>query len=109
MACWTIKVTPTVEELRRKALDRLEKALEAGTTTVKVGPTGSIAFSKPLNMIDDGYSDVCAYRVLLSKNSPALRRAVAKAEALAGRKVDPKAIASGVHSHDAGRTWGPGH
>lgn len=106
MACWTIKVTPSIEALRKKALDRLESALAAGTITVKVGPTGAIAFSKPMNQIDDGYADVCAYRALLATNSPALRRAVAKAEAMAGRKVNPQAIASGVHSHDGGGSWG---
>jgi hypothetical protein len=57
----------------------------------------------------NGISDACAYRKLLASGSPALRAALAKAEAMAGRKVDPQAIASGVHSHDGGRTWNPGH
>ena len=44
-------------------------------------------------------------RRLSAKGSESLRRAVARAEALAGRKADARAIASGVHSHDGGRTW----
>ena len=50
-------------------------------------------------------SDLCAYRKLASSNSPALRRAIMRAEAMTGRKIDPRAVASGMHSHDAGATW----
>ncbi len=32
--------------------------------------------------------------------------ALAKAEAQAGRTVDKQAVASGLHSHDGGKTWG---
>lgn len=106
MACWTLKLTEEVKVKRETTLERMEKALAAGTITVKVGATGAIAFSKPMNLLDDGFSDVCVYRALLAKNSPGLRKAVAKAEALAGRKVNPQAIAAGVHSHDGGKTWG---
>jgi hypothetical protein len=31
---------------------------------------------------------------------------IARAEQLAGRSIDRKVIANGVHSHDGGRTWG---
>ncbi|HSN68793.1 MAG TPA: hypothetical protein VLV48_06075 [Thermoanaerobaculia bacterium] len=106
MACWTIKITPEVIQKRETALERMEKALQAGTVTVKIGATGAIAFSKPMSLTDDGFSDVCAYRALLSRNSPGLRKAVARAEAMAGRKVNPQAINSGMHSHDGGKTWG---
>ena len=30
---------------------------------------------------------------------------IARAEALAGRTVDRKVVAAGVHSHDGGTTW----
>ena len=34
-----------------------------------------------------------------------LRRAIMRAEAMAGHKIDPRAVASGMHSHDQGATW----
>lgn len=108
MACWTIKLTEPIKAKRETTLDRLRKELAAGTLTVKIAPSGAVAFSKPLNLLDDGYSDVCAYRVLASKNDPALRKAVMRAEAMSGRKVSEAAIAAGIHSHDGGKTWG-GH
>jgi hypothetical protein len=88
-----------------EAIDRLNKALALGTVKVKVGPTGAIAFTGEWGR--SGISDACAYRKLLASGSPALRQALAKAEALAGRKIDPQAIASGVHLH--GDTWHKGH
>jgi hypothetical protein len=54
-------------------------------------------------------TDVCAYRTLTASNSWALRQAVAKAEQLAGRKVSAAQVAAGTHSHDGGKTFGPGH
>jgi len=90
-----------------QAIDRLNKALEAGTVKVTVGKTGAVAFVGGWQR--DGVSDTCAYRKLLASGSPALRMAVARAEAMAGRKVDPKAVAAGTHSHDGGKTWHGGH
>lgn len=87
------------------AIDRLNKALTLGEVQVKVGPTGSIAFVGA-DLQRDGISDTCAYRKLLAAGSPALRAATLRAEAMAGRKVDAQAVASGVHSHDSGKTWG---
>ena len=89
------------------ALDRLNKALTAGEVKVKVGSTGAVVFTGTWQR--DGISDTCAYRKLLASGSSALRMAVARAEAMAGRKVDPKAIAAGEHSHDGGDTWHKGH
>lgn len=87
------------------ALKRLDAALGAGTVSVVVGAQGGIAF-KGWTEGREGWSDVCAYRRLASGNSPALRKALARAEALAGRKADPRAIGAGLHSHDGGQTWG---
>lgn len=94
-----------------EAMDRLKKALALGTVTIKVGPTGAITFvgAGAEDLRRNGISDTCAYRKLQASNSPELRRAVARAEALAGRKVDERQIAAGVHSHDHGATWSPGH
>lgn len=87
------------------ALAELEAALAAGRTRVKVGPQGAVAFDGWDGDNRRGVTDVCAYRTLSSKGSHALRMAVAKAEKLAGRKVDARAVAAGIHSHDM-KTWG---
>lgn len=93
----------TAEERVAKveALVRLQNALALGTVKVVVGRTGSIAFA---NWTDrSGLSDLCAYRAIA--NRPEMRRALVRAEALSGNKMDPRAIAAGEHSHDGGDTW----
>jgi hypothetical protein len=90
-----------------QAVDKLNAALQAGTVTVKIGATGAVVFVGTWQR--DGVSDVCAYRKLIVAGSPALRMAVAKAEAMAGRKVDARTVASGTHSHDGGASWHKGH
>lgn len=87
-----------------KTLRRLEEQLRGGRVTVKVGPNGALAFRDWRDR--DGLSDACAYRLLASRNSADLRRAVARAEAQAGKKVNERAISAGWHSHDDGETWG---
>jgi hypothetical protein len=89
-----------------RALKRLEGYLSTGKVTVKIGPTGSIAFAGWADR--DRLSDTCAYRALSLQSSWALRQQVARAEAMSGRKVNAQAVAAGVHSHD-GKTWHPGH
>lgn len=91
----------------KKSLSRLEKALTEGRVKAKIGPQGALVFDGwPRDEDRGGVSDACAYRMLTAQNSWALRQAVAKAETLAGRKVDAKQVAAGVHSHDGGKTWG---
>lgn len=88
---------------QREALRRLQAALAAGTVTVVIGPRGAIAFK---GWADDqrlGVSDICAYRAL--SNTAELRRAVLRAEAMSGQRMDPRAVAQGLHSHDDGATW----
>lgn len=113
MACYlTVKVGQSIEARKlesTRAVERLGKLLAAGKVRVKVGATGAVAFVGWTETDRDGLSDVCAYRVLSQKGSMALREAVSKAEILAGRKVDQKAINAGTHSHDGGETWNPGH
>ena len=105
MPCDTnANLTWAQKERMASALARLDSALAAGIASLVIGPTGAIAFKGFAER--EGLTDVCAYRRLLSSNSPALRRAVARAETLSGRKIDPRAIAAGVHSHDGGTTWG---
>lgn len=98
-------ITRAAREAQVKAaLAALEVALAAGKARAVIGPQGAVAFAGAWER--DGVSDACAYRRLLSARSPALLRAVARAEATAGRQVDRRAIAAGHHSHDGGRTWG---
>ena len=52
---------------------------------------------------DSGAVLLCAYRAL--SNTPEMRRALLRAEAMSGTKMDPRAIAAGEHSHDGGATW----
>lgn len=87
----------------RAAVARLEQQLASGAVTVKVGENGAVAFVGWKDR--DGVADVCAYRVLTVSRSFALRQAVARAEAFAGRKVNAAAVAAGWHSHDDGATW----
>lgn len=97
-------LTPQQKDKMKDAIVRLGSALANGTASVVIGSSGAIAFKGWPNR--EGYSDVCAYRALSASGSPSLRRAIARAEALAGRKLDERAIAAGVHSHDQGNTWG---
>lgn len=104
MPCITSPVlTPSAKQRQREALDRLQRALAAGTVTIKVGREGSIAFAGWRDEDREGISDLCAYRAIA--NDPTVRRALLRAEALSGNRYDPRAIASGLHSHDGGATW----
>lgn len=113
MACYlTLGKSQNIEqrtEVVKKALTRLEKALTESRVKVKISPTGAIAFDGWKQEDRDDLSDVCAFRLLSTQNSWALRQAVAKAEMLAGRKVSQAQVAAGTHSHDGGRTWDKGH
>ena len=91
------------------ALKRLETYLTQGKVTIGIAPNGAITFKGWQVGERDDVTDVCAYRTLSSQSSWALRQAVAKAEALSGRKVNAHAVASGHHSHDGGKTWHKGH
>lgn len=90
-----------------KALKRLEASLSSGKVQVRIGGNGAVAFAGWTDR--DDVTDVCALRALTLQNSWALRQAIARAESAQGRKVNPNAVASGVHSHDGGRSWHPGH
>jgi hypothetical protein len=89
----------------RQAVKALDAALVNGRASVKVGPQGAITFVGLTDEQRDGITDACAYRRLLVSGSALAKAAIARAEALAGRSVDRRAIAQGVHSHDGGHTW----
>lgn len=102
MPCLTQpNITPAQKVRQREALQRLAAALAAGTVGVTVGKAGGVAFTGWTDR--EGVSDLCAYRALA--NRPEMRRALLKAEAASGNRMDPRAIASGLHSHDDGATW----
>ena len=115
MPCDTVRLRPNQTLADRNAeiksaLKRLEQRLQAGQVRVVVDrASGAAGFAGWGKEERASITDVCAYRVLAAENSWALRQAVARAEAQAGRKVNPVAVAAGVHSHDDGRSWGPGH
>jgi len=102
MPCMTQpNLTEQAKVRQIEALKRLQAAIGAGTVKVVVGRSGSIAFSGWRD--NEGVSDLCAYRALA--NAPELRRALLRAEAMSGNRMDPRAIACGEHSHDGGATW----
>lgn len=92
------------EEIRR-ATTQLAKALEAGRVKPQIGPQGAIAFVGWSEADRARVTDACAYRRIMATGSSLAKAAIAKAELLAGRGVDRKVVAQGVHSHDGGRTW----
>ena len=105
MPCITAKsLTAQQRERMQAAIARLDAALASGAASVVVSGSGAVAFKGWQDR--EGVTDICAYRKLAAENSPALRRAVMRAEALAGRRVDERAVTMGVHSHDGGQNWG---
>jgi hypothetical protein len=91
-----------------KAVDKLSQGLATGKVKAKIGPQGAIAFIG-FDEDRDGVTDACAYRRLMVSGSALAKAAIAKAELLAGRKVDKSVLAAGVHSHDGGDHWHHGH
>ena len=111
MACDTLYLDRLTKPQRKKQIDealaRLEKALTGGTVKLKVSVQGAVAFAGEWDR--QGVADTCAFRKLQAAGSPALRQALARAEALAGRKIDMRQVQAGVHSHDGGNTFHKGH
>jgi hypothetical protein len=108
MVCDTRWANKTPEQRQREvreALARLQERLRMGEVKLVIGPSGAVAFSGRTDAERDGVADACAFRKLQAQGSPELRQALARAEAT-GRKVNPQAMASGLHSHDGGKTWG---
>lgn len=107
MPCDTqLSAEQTAEQRRLEidaALEELEASLDANRVRVEIGADGAVCFvgweerSK--------VTDVCAYLTLSTRDSWALRQAVASAENLSGRQVNREAVAAGIHSHDGGASW----
>ena len=103
MACETFyrpQQTPQQRKAEVKAkLAALEAAIKANSVTVKVDKrTGALAFVGWDGDNRAGITDACAFRQV--KNAPEVRAAILRAEMAAGTKVNERAIAAGVHSHD---------
>lgn len=99
--------TVVPEAVMSVAIKNLAKSLGEGTVQLKVGVNGALAIVGWKNR--DGVADVCAIRKLMTSGSWEFRQALAKAEAVAGRKMNLSAVGSGIHSHDEGASWHPGH
>ncbi len=97
-------LTKQQQDRMKDAIARLGSGIANGTASVVIGANGAIAFRGWKDSA--GVSDLCAYRALAASNSPSLRKAIARAEAMSGNKLDARAIAAGTHSHDGGQTWG---
>ena len=93
-------------ELRKRG-EQIDKLIAAGRVGVKIGPQGAIAFTGIPDEIRDSQTDNCVYRSIMARGSHAAKMVIAKAERLAGRAVDKKVVAQGLHSHDGGQSWHP--
>ena len=109
MPCDTrLKPNQTIQERKQEvllAVSRLAKALINQRATVRIGPTGGVAFIGLSAEDRDGVTDACMYRRIMATGTPLAKAAIARAEQLAGRSVDRQLVAQGVHSHDGGETW----
>lgn len=108
MACDTrLKARQTIqqraEEVRRAAAT-IDAAIVKRLVKIRVGRQGAIAFEGISDAERDGLTDACIYRRLMATGSALARAQIARAEQLAGRTVDRRVVAQGVHSHD-GVTW----
>lgn len=110
MPCYTrLKPRQTIsqraDEIRR-AMEKINRGIAEGRIKAKVGPQGAVAFLGISEQERDGITDACVYRRVMATGSAMAKQAIARAEMLAGRSVDRKALAAGWHSHDSGKTWG---
>lgn len=112
MPCDTVRSTPqqTLAERMaevRSASARIAALVAAQKVQVKIGPQGAVTFIGISDKDRVGMTDACVYRRIMASGSHAARQAVVKAEQLAGRTVDRRMVAQGVHSHDGGASWHP--
>ena len=93
-----------IEEIR-EVVAKLSQGLATGRIKVKVGPQGAVGF---IGFEDRrGVTDGCAYRRLMVDGTALAKAKIAQAEMLAGRAVDKRVVASGVHLH--GDNWHGSH
>lgn len=92
----------------KAALATLEAKLETGDVSVVLSADGAVCFEGWTAEQRDGVTDVCAVLSLRAEGSDALTRAIMAAEGMSGNRYNAEAVASGLHSHDGGSTWGRG-
>lgn len=102
-------ISQRAEEVRKVVYDVNSLVATGRVRPVVDRRTGAIAFDGLDENIRDGVTDACMYRRLMATGSSLTKAAIQRAEQIAGRSVDRKVIANGVHSHDGGRTWHDGH
>lgn len=105
-------LTERKEEVK-KTLTQLEKLLASGRVVARVGTEGlgkgAVAFKGWADSERSGISDACALRLLMLSGSASTKLKLAQAQQMAGASFNRQTLANGVHSHDGGRTWHPGH
>lgn len=101
-------VSQRAEEVR-KAVAKLNAGLISGSIKAVISAQGGVAFAGLTDQDRDGVTDACAYRRLMATGSATAKLALQRAELKAGRTIDRKALANGLHSHDGGKTWHEGH
>lgn len=96
-------------EVRQTVVD-INSLISSGRVRVVVDKrTGAIAFQGFDENLRNGVTDACVYRMLMQTGSSITKMKIAAAEQLAGRAVSKEALAAGIHSHDGGQSFGPGH
>jgi hypothetical protein len=101
-------LTERKEEVK-KAVSRLDQLLASKKVKLVIGAQGAIAFAGWTEEDRGRVSDLCAYRRIMTTGSALARAEIARAEQMSGRTVNKQVIGQGVHSHDGGRTFHPGH
>ena len=92
----------------RDVIARVAADLAAGRVKAVIDRrTGAITFSGISDRRD--VLDGCIYRMIMSGTTMSAKLAIIKAEQMAGRTVDRQVVGHGVHSHDGGVSWHPGH
>lgn len=109
MPCDTkLKANQTIQQRAaevRAAVEALSRGITSGRIKVTVGKDGGIAFPGLSEDDRNRVTDACLYRRVMATGSALAKAAIAKAEQVAGRSVDKRAIAQGLHSHDGGHSW----
>jgi hypothetical protein len=93
----------------KKIVTELDKAIAAQQVKVRVGQLGGIAFEGISTEARGDVTDACIYRRIMTSGSALAQAEIARAEQMAGRSVDRKVLAGGLHSHDGGKHWHKGH
>lgn len=89
----------------QEAILELDRRLKKKLVRPVVGPQGAITFTGWSNEDRARVTDACAYRRIMASGSMLAKLEIARAEQMAGRAVDRKVVAQGVHSHDGGTSW----